>query len=146
MARVGVTWIARTHAPAAALILHRDFVLTADTNTAAADAVTRIGNLFLAADFVRTHTDLATMEGANEAARRAVNGILDATVERRLFAGLVPMFCPDWMARVTKRIEPLVERLPLVRNIGCAVYVFSATNQRRAGQDVRVAPSGPARR
>ena len=34
---------------------------------------------FLAADYVRTHTDLATMEGANEAARRAVNVILDAT-------------------------------------------------------------------
>ncbi len=43
------------------------------------DAVTAIPNLFLAADFVRTYTDLATMEGANEAARRAVNGILDAT-------------------------------------------------------------------
>ena len=43
------------------------------------DAVTAIPNLFLASDFVRTHTDLATMEGANEAARRAVNGILDAT-------------------------------------------------------------------
>jgi uncharacterized protein with NAD-binding domain and iron-sulfur cluster len=43
------------------------------------DAATRIPNLFLAADYVRTHTDLATMEGANEAARRAVNGILDAT-------------------------------------------------------------------
>ena len=46
------------------------------------DAVTRIPNLFLAADFVRTYTDLATMEGANEAARRAVNGILDATGSR----------------------------------------------------------------
>ena len=33
----------------------------------------------LASDFVRTHTDLATMEGANEAARRAVNAILDAS-------------------------------------------------------------------
>jgi uncharacterized protein with NAD-binding domain and iron-sulfur cluster len=43
------------------------------------DATTRIPNLFLAADYVRTYTDLATMEGANEAARRAVNGILDAT-------------------------------------------------------------------
>jgi uncharacterized protein with NAD-binding domain and iron-sulfur cluster len=41
------------------------------------DAVTRIPNLFLAADYVRTNTDLATMEGANEAARRAVNGILE---------------------------------------------------------------------
>jgi uncharacterized protein with NAD-binding domain and iron-sulfur cluster len=42
------------------------------------EAVTRIPNLFLAADYVRTNTDLATMEGANEAARRAVNGILAA--------------------------------------------------------------------
>lgn len=41
------------------------------------DAATMIPNFFLAADYVRTYTDLATMEGANEAARRAVNGILD---------------------------------------------------------------------
>ena len=39
-------------------------------------AVTKIGNMFLASDYVLTHTELATMEGANEAARRAVNGIL----------------------------------------------------------------------
>jgi uncharacterized protein with NAD-binding domain and iron-sulfur cluster len=43
------------------------------------EAVTRIPNLFLAADYVRTDTDLATMEAANEAARRAVNGILQAS-------------------------------------------------------------------
>ncbi len=48
------------------------------------------------------------------------------TVERRAFAGLVPMFCPDWLARVAKRLEPLVERLPGARALGCAVYVFSA--------------------
>ncbi|MEP7343804.1 MAG: FAD-dependent oxidoreductase, partial [Gemmatimonadaceae bacterium] len=41
-------------------------------------ARTGIPNLFLASDYVRTYTDLATMEGANEAARRAVNGLLDA--------------------------------------------------------------------
>lgn len=41
------------------------------------DAVTSIPNLFLASDYVQTYTDLATMEGANEAARRAVNGILE---------------------------------------------------------------------
>lgn len=41
------------------------------------DAVTAITNLLLASDYVRTFTDLATMEAANEAARRAVNGILD---------------------------------------------------------------------
>jgi uncharacterized protein with NAD-binding domain and iron-sulfur cluster len=42
------------------------------------EAVSRISNLFLASDYVRTYTDLATMEAANEAARRAVNGILGA--------------------------------------------------------------------
>ncbi|MCX7568675.1 FAD-dependent oxidoreductase [Tumebacillus sp. DT12] len=41
-------------------------------------AYTRIPNLFLASDYVRTNTDLASMEAANEAARRAVNCILDA--------------------------------------------------------------------
>ncbi len=43
------------------------------------DATTSIPNFFLASDYVRTYTDLATMEGANEAARRAVNGILTAS-------------------------------------------------------------------
>lgn len=41
------------------------------------EAFTRIPNFYLASDYVRTNTDLATMEGANEAARRAVNALLD---------------------------------------------------------------------
>ncbi|WP_281255129.1 hydroxysqualene dehydroxylase [Paenibacillus herberti] len=41
------------------------------------NAYTSIPNLYLASDYVRTNTDLATMEGANEAARRAVNAIID---------------------------------------------------------------------
>jgi uncharacterized protein with NAD-binding domain and iron-sulfur cluster len=40
---------------------------------------TKIANLFLAGDYVRTHTDLATMEAANESARAAVNEILLAS-------------------------------------------------------------------
>ncbi|WP_372813767.1 MULTISPECIES: hydroxysqualene dehydroxylase [Paenibacillus] len=40
-------------------------------------AYTAIPNLFLASDYVKTNTDLATMEGANEAARRAVNAIIE---------------------------------------------------------------------
>jgi uncharacterized protein with NAD-binding domain and iron-sulfur cluster len=40
------------------------------------DATTGIPNMFLAADYVRTNTNLATMEGANEAARHATNAIL----------------------------------------------------------------------
>jgi uncharacterized protein with NAD-binding domain and iron-sulfur cluster len=43
------------------------------------EAWTSIPNFFIAADFVRTDTDLATMEAANEAARVAVNAILKST-------------------------------------------------------------------
>jgi uncharacterized protein with NAD-binding domain and iron-sulfur cluster len=43
------------------------------------EATTKVPNLFLASDYVKTNTDLATMEGANEAARKATNGILDLT-------------------------------------------------------------------
>ncbi|HLB42290.1 MAG TPA: FAD-dependent oxidoreductase [Gammaproteobacteria bacterium] len=40
------------------------------------DADTEIPNLFLASDYVRTASDIANMESANEAGRRAVNAIL----------------------------------------------------------------------
>jgi uncharacterized protein with NAD-binding domain and iron-sulfur cluster len=43
------------------------------------EAWTRVPNLMLASDYVRTHSDGATMEAANEAARRATNAILEAT-------------------------------------------------------------------
>ncbi len=46
-----------------------------DTWALRPEATTASPNLFLASDYVRTYTDLATMEGANEAARRAVNGL-----------------------------------------------------------------------
>jgi uncharacterized protein with NAD-binding domain and iron-sulfur cluster len=42
-------------------------------------AVTKVPNLFVAGDFVQTDVDLATMEGANESGRAAVNGILQAS-------------------------------------------------------------------
>ena len=38
---------------------------------------TAIDNLLIASDYAQTETDLASMEGANEAARRAVNALLD---------------------------------------------------------------------
>jgi 15-cis-phytoene desaturase len=53
------------------------------------EAITGIPNLFLASDYVQTNTDLATMEGANEAARRAVNGIIEAS-------GSLTPFCTIW--------------------------------------------------
>jgi hypothetical protein len=40
------------------------------------DAYSLIPNLYLASDYVRTNTSMATMEAANEAARRAVNALI----------------------------------------------------------------------
>lgn len=56
-------------------------------------------------------------------------GALGGEVTRRQWAGLVPMFCPDWMARTLKVVEPVVERLPFINAVGCAVYVFAATRR-----------------
>jgi uncharacterized protein with NAD-binding domain and iron-sulfur cluster len=58
------------------------------------NASTGVPNLFLAADYVRTFTDLATMEGANEAARRAVNGILAASGSKALHCEVWPLHEP----------------------------------------------------
>jgi uncharacterized protein with NAD-binding domain and iron-sulfur cluster len=63
------------------------------------DAQTEVDNLLLASDYVRTHTDLATMEGANEAARRAVNAI----VER---SGSAADLCEVWRLREPDLFAP----------------------------------------
>jgi SAM-dependent methyltransferase len=42
------------------------------------------------------------------------------------FAGFVPMFSPDWLARLMKGIEPVLEKTPLLRALGCALYVLVA--------------------
>ncbi|HMF15808.1 MAG TPA: FAD-dependent oxidoreductase [Gemmataceae bacterium] len=58
------------------------------------EANVEIPNLFLASDYVRTNTDLATMEGANEAARRAVNAILRAARSRAHRCKIWPLHEP----------------------------------------------------
>jgi uncharacterized protein with NAD-binding domain and iron-sulfur cluster len=63
------------------------------------DAVTEIPNLFLASDYVRTHTDVASMESANEAARRAVNGVLAAS-------GSAAPKCRVWELKEPALFEP----------------------------------------
>jgi hypothetical protein len=60
-------------------------------------AQTRIPNLFLAADYVRTHTNLATMEAANEAARRAVNAIIEASGAKVPECVVWPLHEPVWV-------------------------------------------------
>jgi uncharacterized protein with NAD-binding domain and iron-sulfur cluster len=63
------------------------------------EAVTRIPNFFLASDYVRTYTDLATMEAANEAARRATNGILAVS-------GVAAPSCELWPLQEPQLLEP----------------------------------------
>ena len=82
--------------PTSAVNLEPLLINTAGSWEDRPEAVTSIDNLFLASDYVRTHTDLATMEGANEAARRAVNGILERT-------GSSQPRCPVW-----KLTEPAI--------------------------------------
>ena len=64
------------------------------------NAFTNIPNLFLASDYVKTNTNLATMEGANEAARRATNSILDA-------AGSDADKCKIWPLHTPIELEAL---------------------------------------
>ena len=54
-------------------------------------------------------------------------GELGGRVEGRDWICFVPYFCPDWLARATKALEPLVESVPLVDRFGCGAFVMVAT-------------------
>lgn len=79
------------------------------------DARTSVENLFLASDYVATNTDLATMEGANEAARAATNAILEASgsseeeceIRELREPGFEPGDADAWDARVDLREQVL---------------------------------------
>ncbi len=58
------------------------------------EATTNIENLFLASDYVQTYTDMATMESANEAGRRAANGVLAASGSSQPPCGVWPLSEP----------------------------------------------------
>jgi SAM-dependent methyltransferase len=47
---------------------------------------------------------------------------LGGTIEDERYAGLVPFFCPDWMATALKALEPACEAVPLARQLACAVF------------------------
>jgi len=75
-------------------------------------AFTEIPNLFLAADYVRTYTDIACMEAANEAARRAVNAILDRDRSPAARCTLWPLQEPEFF-RPMREFDRLRFRLGL---------------------------------
>jgi len=66
------------------------------------EASTEIPNLFLASDYVKTYTDVACMEAANEAARRAVNALLDR-------AGSPAQRATLWPLGELEVFKPLIE-------------------------------------
>ena len=49
------------------------------------------------------------------------------------YIGLVPFFCPDFIAKVLKAIEPIFEAIPLVRTISCGQYVQHIKIQKHIG-------------
>lgn len=61
------------------------------------EAQVELDNLFLASDYVRTYTDIACMEAANEAARRAVNCLLMASGSTAPPAHLWPLEEPGFL-------------------------------------------------
>ena len=73
------------------------------------EAYTNIHNFFLASDYVRTFTDLATMEGANEAARRAVNAIIEDSGSRSKLCKVWHLHEPEilglWRSKDKKRFD-----------------------------------------
>jgi hypothetical protein len=88
------------------------------------EAYTGISNFFLASDYVRTYTDLATMEGANEAARRAVNAILQQAGDKKPLCKIWKLHEPDVMAvyrwhdrRRFKKGLPWKKEVPLLIRI-----------------------------
>ena len=57
-------------------------------------ARTEVPNLFLSGDYVQTNIDLATMEGANESARAAVNALLEASGSNAQPAAMYELYDP----------------------------------------------------
>lgn len=51
------------------------------------------------------------------------------TVSSQTYISIVPFFFPDTFTVIFKAFEPLIEKIPYVRNILCGVYVVHAKRQ-----------------
>ncbi|MBT1701373.1 FAD-dependent oxidoreductase [Fulvivirgaceae bacterium PWU4] len=99
------------------------------------EAYTDIPNFFLASDYVRTYTDLATMEGANEAARRAVNAIIERSGVRAKYCTIWHLHEPDLLAvyrwhdkQRFKKGLPWSKEVPwIIRAIHAVLHIFNKT-------------------
>jgi uncharacterized protein with NAD-binding domain and iron-sulfur cluster len=82
------------------------------------EAQVELKNLFLASDYVRTYTDIACMEAANEAARRAVNCLLLAAGSAAPPAQLWPLEEPDFL-KPLQEIDRIRFGLGLPHHLTC---------------------------
>lgn len=121
-------------------------VNTANSWSKRPEAHTNVVNLFLASDYVRTHTDLATMEGANEAARRAVNGIIAVSGAKVPLCQIWNLHEPNVLAvlrwldrRRYGRGQPWTDAVPWIFKLAHeALYLFhKLTGFRQAAQPTR---------
>jgi hypothetical protein len=114
-----------------------------DTWNQRPEAVTAVPNLFLASDYVRTHTDLATMEAANEAARRAVNGLIAASRSGDTPCRVWPLSEPPVLAplRAYDRVR-FEQGLPWDARVPLAASALGAA---AAGAETASGEAAPAR-
>lgn len=83
------------------------------------EAQVELENLFVASDYVRTYTDIACMEAANEAARRAVNCLLLASGSNAAPAQLWPLEEPAFLKPIRE-----IDRIRFA--LGLQHYLISA--------------------
>lgn len=96
------------------------------------DSRTSIPNLFLASDYVRSFTDLATMEGANEAARRATNNIIELSGSKADYCKIWDIHEPKWLLfskyldsrRYKKGLPWKPQELWWVKLLNYIIYLF----------------------
>ncbi len=100
------------------------------------EAQVELENFFLASDYVRTYTDIACMEAANEAARRAVNCLLLASGSTASAgAALAPGGAGFPQAASGNRPHPLQARSAPPPRPGLATRAVSITGQYRPGRN-----------
>ena len=106
------------------------------------DAGTAIPNLVLASDYVRTNTNIASMEGACEAGRRAVNEILIRSASTTRKADVWPLEEPQFAWLKAWDARRFAEGKPhILRSLGLQRAIRAIATLRRIdellGRDLR---------
>lgn len=99
------------------------------------EAGSTIANLVLAADYVRTHTNIASMEGACEAGRRAANVILERSGSSAQPAPVWPLDEPQfqWLKRLDAAL--FARGLPHLLDLAPTRFVIPLVQRLRAIDD-----------